>query len=70
MADISIPISLIWGRYDHIVGLEVAEDYYELIATPEGSKELTVLENSGHSGLYRENIKFSRTLINFIEKHK
>ncbi|MCI4670999.1 MAG: alpha/beta hydrolase [Bacteroidia bacterium] len=70
MIKIDIPISLIWGKYDPIVGLEVAEDYYEVIGTPEESKELTVLENSGHSGIYRENIKFSQTLIDFIEKHR
>ncbi|MEL6562392.1 MAG: alpha/beta fold hydrolase [Bacteroidota bacterium] len=70
MGDINIPISLIWGKYDHIVGLEVAEDYYQVIGTPEENKELTILENSGHSGMYRENIKFSQTLIDFVEKHR
>ena len=70
MGSITIPISLIWGKYDHIIGLEVAEDYYEVIGTPEENKELTILENSGHIGLYRENIKFSQTLINFVESHK
>jgi len=70
MINITIPISLIWGKYDHIIGLEVAEDYYEVIGTTEENKELTVLENSGHSGMYRENIKFSQTLINFVERHQ
>jgi pimeloyl-ACP methyl ester carboxylesterase len=70
MDKITLPVSLIWGKYDHIIGLEVAEDYYQVITTPEEQKELVVLENSGHSGMYRENIKFSQTLIDFIEKHK
>ena len=70
MDQITIPVSLIWGRYDHIIGLEVAEDYYEVIGTPEENKELVVLENSGHSGMFRENMKFSQSLIDFIEKHK
>lgn len=70
MEDITIPISLIWGRYDDIIGPEVAEDYFQVIGTPEEDKELIFLENSGHSGLYRENIKFSESVINFIEQHK
>lgn len=70
MSKISIPISLIWGRYDHIIGLEVAEDYFQVIGTPDENKELTVLENSAHSAMYRENIRFSQTLIDFVEKHK
>ncbi|MEM6347405.1 MAG: alpha/beta hydrolase [Bacteroidota bacterium] len=70
MRDLTLPVCLIWGKYDPIVGLEVAEDYYEVIATPESDKELVVLENSGHSGLYRENIAYSQSLIAFVEKHR
>jgi len=70
MGDITLPISLIWGKYDNIIGPNVAEDYYQVIGTPESDKEIIILENSGHSGMYRENIKFSQTLINFVEKHR
>jgi len=70
MGAINLPICLIWGKYDPIIGLEVAEDYYQKIATQEEDKELVILERSGHTGLYRENIKFSNAVINFVEKHK
>ena len=70
MEDLTIPISLIWGKYDPIVGPEVAEDYYNVIGTPTENKDLVILENSGHSGIYRENMKFSTSLIDFIEKHR
>lgn len=70
MADITLPISLIFGRYDDIIGPEVAEDYYEVVGTPEADKELHFLENSGHSGLFRENRLFSQLVLDFVEKHK
>ena len=70
MDKITLPVALIWGKYDHIIGPNVAEDYYQVISTPEMVKEITILENSGHSGMYRENVKFSQTVINFVERHK
>ena len=70
MGDITLPISLIFGRYDDIIGPEVAEDYYEVVGTDVTDKELHFLENSGHSGLYRENRLFSQLVIEFIEKHR
>lgn len=70
MGDITLPVSLIFGRYDDIIGPEVAEAYYAVIGTPEANKELIWLEKSGHSGLYRENIKFSESVRSFVEKHR
>ncbi|MEO0899178.1 MAG: alpha/beta hydrolase [Bacteroidota bacterium] len=70
MDDIELPISLIWGKYDHIIGPEVAEDYYDVVGTAAEDKELIILEQSGHSGMYRENKKFSESLIQFVEKHR
>jgi len=70
MDNITLPISLIFGRYDDIIGPEVAEDYFEVIGTAEEDKELHFLEESGHSGIFRENRLFSRLLIEFVEKHK
>lgn len=40
---------------------------HEVIGTTEEDKELIVLENSGHNVLFRENIKFSQNLIDFVE---
>ncbi|MEM7659414.1 MAG: alpha/beta hydrolase, partial [Bacteroidota bacterium] len=70
MDQITLPVALIFGRYDDIIGPEVAEDYYQVIATPETNKELHFLERSGHSGLFRENRRFSELLIDFVEKHR
>ena len=70
MDDITLPISLIFGRYDDIIGPEVAEDYFDVVGTPASDKELHFLENSGHSGLFRENRRFSQLLLEFVERHR
>jgi len=70
MDQITLPVCLIWGKYDQIIGLEVADSYYDVIGTPQEDKELVILENSGHSGLATENVKFSQTVISFVEEHK
>lgn len=70
MDKITLPVLLVYGIYDHIIGPNVAEDYYQVIATLEEDKELVFLEKSGHSGMYRENIKFSQSVLAFVEKHR
>lgn len=70
MDQITLPVLLIFGIYDHIIGPNVAEDYYEVIGTAEEDKELVLLENSGHSAIFRENMKFSQSVIAFVEKHR
>ncbi|NLR91663.1 alpha/beta fold hydrolase [Flammeovirga agarivorans] len=70
MDKITLPTCLIWGKYDDIIGLEVAYDYYDVINTPEEDKELIILEHSDHIGMYLENMKFSNALIDFVKAHK
>ena len=69
MDKITLPTLVIFGVHDHIIGPNVAENYYEVIGTPEEDKELVFLEHSGHSGMNRENVKFSQSVIDFVEKH-
>jgi pimeloyl-ACP methyl ester carboxylesterase len=70
MKKISLPVALYYGRYDDIIGPEVALDYYQVISTPADKKELFFFEKSNHSPQYIENVLFSQKVTDFIEKHK
>ena len=70
MNKISLPVALYYGRYDDIIGPEVAQDYYQAISTPTDKKELLFFEKSNHSPQYIENVWFNQKVIDFIEKHK
>jgi pimeloyl-ACP methyl ester carboxylesterase len=70
MHKITLPVALYWGRYDDIIGPEVAQDYYQVISTPTDKKELLFFEKSNHSPQYIENVFFCQKTIQFIEKHK
>jgi pimeloyl-ACP methyl ester carboxylesterase len=70
MNKISLPVALYYGRYDDIIGPEVAQDYYQVISTPADKKELLFFEKSNHNPQYLENVWFNQKVIDFIEKHK
>ena len=70
MNKITLPVALYFGRYDDIIGSEVAEDYYQVISTPTDKKELLFFEKSNHDPQYIENVLFGQKTIQFIEKHK
>jgi esterase/lipase len=70
MNKITLPVALYFGRYDDIIGSEVAEDYYQVISTPTDKKELLFFEKSNHDPQYIENVLFGQKTIEFIEKHK
>jgi pimeloyl-ACP methyl ester carboxylesterase len=66
MNKITLPVALYWGRYDDIIGPEVAQDYYQVISTPTDKKELIFFEKSNHSPQYIENVLFGQKTIQFI----
>jgi pimeloyl-ACP methyl ester carboxylesterase len=70
MNKITLPVALYYGRYDDIIGPEVAQDYYQVISTPNDKKELLFFEKSNHNPQYIENVWFNHKVIDFIEKHK
>ncbi|MEL6344168.1 MAG: alpha/beta fold hydrolase [Myxococcota bacterium] len=70
MDGIDLPVSLLFGRYDHIIGPEVAESYYASISTPEEDKELIFFDASGHSPQFRDNERFMEHVLNFIATHE
>ena len=70
MDRITLPVALLWGGYDNIIGVPVAEDYYQQIATPEDDKRLIIYERSEHNPQFIENVKFSQDVIDFIEQYR
>ena len=70
MNKITLPVALYFGRYDDIIGPEVAQDYYQVISTPTDKRELLFFEKSNHDPQYIENVLFGQKTIQFIEKHK
>jgi esterase/lipase len=70
MNKITLPVALYFGRYDDIIGPEVAQDYYQVISTPTDKKELLFFEKSNHNPQFIENVWFSHKVIEFIERNK
>ncbi|MFK8037808.1 MAG: alpha/beta fold hydrolase [Crocinitomicaceae bacterium] len=65
---ITIPSQFLWGKFDFVVPPEVGVDAYNRVSSL--SKEIIIFENSGHSPMSNEPVKFSQSIIDFIELHK
>lgn len=62
--ELTIPVFVIEGRYDHEVPSEIAEKYFEALRAP--SKELIWFENSAHLPNAEERDAFNRVLLDHV----
>lgn len=67
MQRITLPVLVIWGKYDGVNTLEMGYDAYNSIGTPPENKEMIILENSAHEGYLEEPELFKASLGSFIE---
>jgi len=65
-ANLTMPVSLIWGAQDTVTPLSQAEHLKQLIP----HAELTVLHDIGHIPQVEDQARFNEALLNFLTEHK
>jgi len=70
MHQIVVPTLIIWGIHDGILPVELAQDAYDRISTPEEDKFTIIYEQTAHSPMYEETVKFNQDVQSFIEKYR
>ncbi len=61
---ITIPVSLIWGKQDHITPAEVGEEFHQLLP----NSELTFIDKCGHAAMMERPEEFNEILAKFLKK--
>lgn len=70
MYKITLPVQLLWRRYDGIVPVQLADDAYNNLGTDDSNKHLYIFENSGHSPAEEEPDLFAEKVTEFINQYK
>ena len=66
---IRIPTTLLWGKYDELVPMQLGMDAFDSLATPLADKSFVLFENSGHSPFLNEPDAFARALVDFVDRY-
>lgn len=69
LPDVTLPTINLYGYWDVRTALQQGEYVYNTIATPEESKALVILEDSGHSPMVNEPDRLGNTIIDWLEIH-
>lgn len=70
MTSITIPTLILWGAHDGILPVELAQDAYDALGTPDEHKSIVIFENSAHSPMIEEGEKFAQSVINFMNTYR
>ena len=70
MARIQIPSLVLWGAHDGVNTLEMGQDAFSSLGTPEPSKRFFVFEESGHQPFVEESDLFVKEVRTFIEQNR
>lgn len=70
MRRIRIPSLFLWGRFDLVVPVALADDAYQVVSTPIEDKSIFIFEESGHSPMVQQPEEFALKLIQFVEKYR
>lgn len=62
---ITIPVLILWGKYDIVVPMALGYDTYNKISST--NKKIVIFEKSGHTPMLYEWQKFNNAIIGFIE---
>jgi len=66
---VTLPTLCIYGYWDVRTALQQGEYVINTIATPDESKALVILEDSGHSPMVNEPIRLGTTIVDWLEIH-
>jgi len=65
---ITIPSQFLWGKYDFVVPPAIGVDAFNRVSSAD--KEIMIFEQSGHSPMSNEPVKFAQSVIDFVELYK
>ena len=68
LGKISLPVLIIWGKYDGITPIGLAYDAYDNLGTSEDMKKIVICEYSNHMSMAQEPIKFVSEVTTFIQQ--
>ena len=64
LPNITVPTLLIWGKQDTMIPVKYANDFVSSIK----NCQLEIMENCGHTPHIEEPVKFSQTVLNFLNQ--
>ena len=70
MDKITIPVLIMWGRYDGTLPVAMADDAFNSIGTAPADKYKVIFENSGHCASFEEPDLWLATMHGFVEKYR
>jgi proline iminopeptidase len=70
MKKITLPSLIIWGQYDGVIPLPMAQHAYNSLGTPTDQKSILILPNAAHYSFYEVPDLCAQGITNFIEKYK
>lgn len=68
LPEITIPVLVLWGKYDFVVPSALGTDTYNLVQS--ANKKFVIFEKSGHSPMDNEWQKFTNEVILFVDANK
>ncbi|REG99495.1 alpha/beta fold hydrolase [Flavobacterium aquicola] len=66
LAEINIPVLLIWGKEDRITPLHVAKDFHKMLP----NSQLVEILNCGHAPMMEHPVQFNEILEDFLNKNR
>jgi proline iminopeptidase len=70
MKNITIPSLIIWGQYDGVIPLPMAQHAYDALGTPVNKKSILILPDAAHYSFYEVPGLCADGITNFIEKYR
>jgi pimeloyl-ACP methyl ester carboxylesterase len=68
MQRITVPSLILFGRHDGIVPVEMAEDAWKRLGTPQERKRIVIFEKSAHSPYIEEKEAFTEAVVGFVRE--
>jgi proline iminopeptidase len=70
MSKILLPSLVLWGRYDGILPVALAQDAYDHLGTPPADKSIRIFEQSSHSPNREQRLEFLDEVKRFVERYR
>lgn len=70
MKNITLPSLILWGQFDGVIPVSMANQALQALGTIPPRKSITIMPNSGHVGFYEEPELFAATVRQFIQQYK
>jgi pimeloyl-ACP methyl ester carboxylesterase len=65
---VTIPVLVLWGKYDFTCPLALGEDFYNHISSTD--KKMVISDKSGHNMIFQDKKFFCDEVDAFVQNHK